>query len=745
MKKTYQETYKGSVEHIIFKSKENFYTIFSLTNSADGEEVVCTGYVDDLAPGEEIKVTGNLVNHPTYGPQLNITHYEKMSPSTASAIEKYLAARTIKGIGSRMAKTIVNTFGDATLEIMENHPEKLAEIKGITLKKAGEISQTLKNQGDQRQTIISLGTYGISPAYALKIYKKYKEKSLYVLKENPYLLSSDITGIGFKIADKVAQNFGINPDSPFRIKSALRYSLNHFVNLGHVCVEKENLINYTISLLGLNDKSLIDNAITELQLEKVIVQERFNDEIYIYHNYFFLWENYIAKKLQELSLTKIKAFDSIDEKIKIAASALNLELATEQISAVKKAMEKGVLVITGGPGTGKTTIIKTIVTLFTEEGYQVELAAPTGRAAKRMTETTGYEAKTIHRMLGINFLEGNIYRQIFDKDEENPLEADIIIIDETSMVDLMLMNHLLKAVDYGSRLIFVGDADQLPSVGAGNVLRDIIAGGCIPTVRLTEIFRQAKESMVITNAHRINQGKYPIINSKNTDFFFIRQNSQEGVVSAILDLCQRRLPGYQNISQKDIQVLCPMKKSLIGVHNLNIALQDALNPPTSAKNEVYFHYTFREGDKVIQTQNNYETEWTMDDKIGQGIFNGDEGIIESIDLNKELIMVKFYDGKVVEYGFNQNTQLDLSYALTIHKSQGSEYKAVIIPVHSGPPMLLNRNLLYTALTRAKKLAVFVGLEETLYKMVDNNREVQRNSFLKERLKKMHELLSETGN
>ncbi|MCL1995106.1 MAG: ATP-dependent RecD-like DNA helicase [Defluviitaleaceae bacterium] len=735
---------KGTVENIIFRSSENGYTVFSLDTK--DEEVVCTAYIPAIKTGENVILSGNYVTHHIYGPQFNVVSYEKDLPTTATAIEKYLGSGAVKGIGSRLANRIVETFGEDTLHVIENEPQALAKVKGISKAMAENIANVFNEDTYLRKIVLSLQEYGVSPAYAMKIYKRYKDQSLAVVKENPYILSAEVVGIGFKTADKIAANLGVDPYSAYRIKAGVRYILSQVASgSGHVCTKKEDLLEAGAELLEI-DPTHIDNCLIEMQLEKTIVQEKIkdqektNDSIVVYLSYFYHAENYVAKKLLELSALVIEEDGKLQERINEAETQLNIALATEQRKAVSAALAQGVLVITGGPGTGKTTIIKTIITLLQKEGYMIELAAPTGRATKRMTEATGIEAKTIHRLLGVSLLrEGP--RQNFERNEDDPIEADVIVIDEMSMVDLMLMYYLLKAVAHGTRLILVGDSNQLPSVGPGNVLRDIINSGCIQVVALEEIFRQAAKSLVVTNAHRINMGQYPILNEKEGDFFFIRRQGQEDVVNTIIDLCSKRLLSY-GLTQEDIQVLCPMRKSTIGATNLNIRLQQILNPHSHKKNQIQLRSTtFREGDKVMQIKNNYNLEWKQKAKEGYitgfGVFNGDEGYITEIE--QDSVTVVFYDGKVVIYGYKQLEELNLSYAITVHKAQGSEYKAVVIPIHNGPPMLHNRNLLYTALTRAKQLAIFVGIETALHKMVDNDSEIERNSFLRERIIKINEI------
>lgn len=736
-------TVEGIVENIIFHNNENGYTVFSINVEYNKEEkdddLICVGYIPNINEGEDIKVTGNFVMHHSYGKQFQIESYEKFIPTSEIGIKKYLASGAIKGIGPKIAEKIIKKFGKKTIYIMENEPERLSEIKGISTEKAMDIGFIFHEQTELRKAMLFLQEYGITPVYASKIYERYKGNTIQMVKTNPYSLADEIFGIGFKISDMIAQKVGISQDSPYRIKAGIKYILNQAALNGNVYLPIEELKERTVKLLNIPNK-LIENLILQLHIEHQIWQEKTKDGIIIYLNSYYYAESYTAKKLLELSSIEIENEFDYDSEIKYVQLQKGIVLADEQKNAVKEAMSSGVLVITGGPGTGKTTTINTIINLLQNEGYEIELAAPTGRAAKRMTETTGINAQTIHRFLGITYMADDNKKQKFEKDEDNPVEADVIIVDECSMIDILLMNNLLKAVALGTRLILVGDSDQLPSVGPGNVLKDIINSNCIKVVRLTEIFRQAQESAIIMNAHRINNGKYPVLNEKKSDFFFIRRYDTQELIETVTQLAYERLPKYINSNNiKDIQILTPMRKSPLGVINLNTILQNKLNPKKSEKNEKeYRGITFREGDKVMQIKNNYNILWkTFDNEKcideGVGVFNGDEGIITEISEKGEYIEVLFDENKYVKYSFGQLDELELSYAITIHKSQGSEYKAVIIPVHSGPDMLFNRNLLYTAVTRAKELAVIVGIPEMLYKMVDNNKEINRYTMLKEKI------------
>ena len=725
---------EGVIEHIIFHSEENGFSVFVLkTQAADGniEEITCTGHLPDISLGEDLKVTGKWVNNPRYGLQLSISQIEKNIPTSAAGMEKYLSSGVIKGIGARMAKRIVDTFGDNTFEVIAEAPEKLAEIKGISLKKAQNISELFHLQGEQRRAMLMLQEFGISPAYAMRIYKKYKNQTVDVVQSNPYQLADDIDGIGFKIADDIARRIGVALDASFRIFAGVRYCLWEAASNGHVFLPKEILVSHAAQLLSLSPDPHIEQALRQMQIDRLIYCEKqAHIGVAVFLNHFYQAEMSVARKLYDLAGT-FKAKEIIYDEM----------LSEGQREAVKEAASNGVLIITGGPGTGKTTTINAIINQLSAQGLKIELAAPTGRAAKRMSESAGREAKTLHRLLESTFSEENSRRQTFQKNEENPLETDVLIIDEASMVDILLMQSVLKAMAPGTRLIMVGDADQLPPVGPGNVLKDLINSGRIKVVRLTEIFRQAQESAIIMNAHRINRGDYPSLNEKNKDFFFVKRPRQDDVTEALLELVSKRLPDYiGGDSVKDIQVLSPMRKSNLGVTQLNQLLQNHLNPPRPDKKEREFRQTiFREGDKVMHIRNNYQMSWKIlneeGERIdeGEGVYNGDGGSILNIDNNKEIVTVLFDDGRQVDYDASQLDELELAYAITVHKSQGSEYKAIVIPIHSGPDLLFNRNLLYTAITRAKSLCVIVGLPETLYRMVDNNREFNRYTALAHRL------------
>jgi len=745
---TFLDQLEGMVESVIYHNEENGFTVFTVRaeNSDDFDEVTtCTGYLSTPVEGETLKLAGNFVQNPRYGLQLSVTRVERTRPSSLAGIEKYLASGVIKGIGARTAKMIVAKFGEDTFDIIENEPGKLAQLKGISLKKALSFAENFHAQADQRRVMLFLQDYGISSTFAMKIYRRYKEETVELIKANPYRLADDIDGIGFKTADAIAHKLGINRDAPERISAGVRYALWEAAGEGHTCIPTSHLTRHAAELLYA-DEQHIDNELIRMQMDRLIIREKFNDDQLVFLSSLYYAEKDVARKLSELSALNLSSLATEENSIFALEKETGITLSTGQRHAVAAALSHGVLIITGGPGTGKTTTINTIIGLLESKGLKIILAAPTGRAAKRMTEATGREAKTIHRLLEVSFISEDSRRQVFQRNDENPLETDVLIVDEASMMDIILTQSLLKAVATGTRLILVGDVDQLPSVGPGNVLKDLIDSGALATARLTEVFRQAAESAIITNAHRINKGEYPAINDKEKDFFFVRRQSPEDVMHTIMELISERLPTYKNFDPRhDIQVLSPMRKSPLGVINLNNLLQAKLNPSSKNKKEREFRTViFREGDKVMQIRNNYDATWEMYNEKGraidqgEGVFNGDMGTIYDID--DELGMtVAFDDGRRIVYDFTQLDELELAYAVTVHKAQGSEYKVVIIPVYNGPPMLLTRNLLYTAVTRAKELAVLVGTPETMHRMIDNNRITHRYTALAKRLKDMYEV------
>lgn len=736
------ERFKGYIDKIVYRNEDNGYTVFEL--EVDGSTVVCVGTVPYVAEGEYVEVTGEYTEHSVYGQQLKVDTCEDIPPEDEKSVERYLGSGAIKGIGVALAARIVRRFKADTLRIIEQEPERLAEIKGISIRMAMEISDNVTAKRDMRNAMIFLQGYGISMTLAAKIYNQYGPSVYAILKENPYRLADDISGVGFKIADDIAVKMGIQADSDFRIKSGIMYTLLQATGNGHIYLPYDELLEQLVLLLDTQVRD-IEPQLTELAMEKkVVIKEDVTQEgvpiRMVYGASYYYMEMSVAYALKALD-----AQESIDEKkvldrIRRIELAEKIELDDKQRDAVLQAVRSGFLVITGGPGTGKTTTINTIIRYFEGEDMDIRLAAPTGRAAKRMTEATGCEAQTIHRMLELTGAPEDDRMAGFARNEENPIEADVIIIDEMSMVDIFLMNSLLKAVTPGTRLILVGDVNQLPSVGPGNVLRDIIASDRFKVVKLTKIFRQATESDIIVNAHRINAGEKFAIGPSSKDFIFLRRDEPNNVIGAMITLVSQKLPKYVNARPFDIQVLTPTRKGVLGVEKLNSVLQEYLNPKAAGKQEKELPNTiFREGDKVMQIKNNYQLEWETRGKYGipvdrgMGVFNGDMGIIDNINFYSEQLTVKFDDDKYVEYPFKQLDELELAYAVTVHKSQGSEYPAVVIPLLNGPKMLMNRNILYTAVTRAKKCVCIVGTEDVFYGMVENENEQKRYSTLAKRI------------
>jgi exodeoxyribonuclease V alpha subunit len=729
------ETIKGYIDHTIYRNEENGYAVLVLI--ADEEELTCVGTFPDIADGMMIEAQGEYTEHPTYGRQFKVSSFEEKSPEGELAIERYLGSGAIKGVGIALAARIVRRFKEDTFRIIEEEPERLSEVKGISERKAMEIADQVNEKKDLRQAMIFLQQYGIRTNLAVKIYHTYGSDIYRILEENPYRLADDIEGVGFKTADEIASRVGIRTDSDFRIRSGILYALQLASGEGHTFLPMDELTRRACALLEV-DPEHIEPHYMNLAMERKIVLQQRDEVTQIYTAAFYYMEANSATMLHQLNISYEVADAEIEARIKTIEAQTKMELDELQVEAVKEAVRNGLLVITGGPGTGKTTTINTIIRYFESEGMDIFLAAPTGRAAKRMSETTGFEARTIHRMLELNGgVDGNAG---FERNEQNPLETDVIIVDEMSMVDISLMYALLKAVAAGTRLILVGDINQLPSVGPGSVLKDIIDSGQFHTVKLTKIFRQAGTSDIVVNAHRINRGEKVPLDNQSKDFFFLKRYDADKIINVTLQLIKQKLPKYVDAGEYDIQVLTPMRKGLLGVERLNQILQMYLNPPDKTKHEKEHKDTvFREGDKVMQTKNNYQMEWEIRTKYGlcidkgTGIFNGDMGIIEEINAFAETMTISFDEGKIVEYSFKNLDELELAYAVTIHKSQGSEYPAVVIPLLNGPKMLMNRNLLYTAVTRAKKCVTIVGDEATFDMMVENNSEQKRYSGLCDRL------------
>ena len=730
------EKLAGYVEHIIYRNADNGYTVLNLVSGE--EEITCVGIFSAIAEGENIEASGDYTDHPTYGKQFKVESFEEKAPEDEEAIERYLGSGAIRGIGLALAARIVRRFKADTFRIIEEEPERLAEVKGISERKAMEIADQVNEKRDLRQAMIFLQQYGITMNLAVKVYQQYGQEVYGIIRENPYRLADDIEGVGFRTADEIAVRVGIRMDSDFRIRSGILYVLLQASTEGHTYLPEEELTRRTGQLLEVGEEQ-IEKQYMDLAIERKIIMKQGENQTQIYAASFYYMEANTATMLKQLNVSYDVPDLEIEERVRRIEKQTGMELDEHQMTAVKEAVRNGLLIITGGPGTGKTTTINTIIKYFEMEGLDIFLAAPTGRAAKRMSETTGFEARTIHRMLELN---GGVDGAAgFERNEQNPLETDVVIIDEMSMVDISLMHALLKAVAVGTRLILVGDVNQLPSVGPGSVLRDIIRSHECYVVMLTKIFRQASTSDIIVNAHKINQGEEVTLDNKSMDFFFLKRYDADVIISVVLQLIKQKLPKFVDATPYDIQVLTPMRKGLLGVERLNGILQRYLNPPSPQKREKeHGDILFREGDKIMQTRNNYQLEWEIRTKYGlsvdkgTGVFNGDMGIVREINDFAETMTVEFDEGRMVEYPYKLLDELELAYAITIHKSQGSEYPAVVIPLLSGPSMLMNRNLLYTAVTRARKCVTLVGNEVTFEQMVQNTSQQKRYSGLCDRLK-----------
>ena len=732
------ETITGFVEHIVFRNEENGYTVLNL--AVEEDEVTCVGVFRFISEGESVELKGEYTVRPSYGPQFQVESYAIKAPQDIVSIERYLGSGAIKGVGAALAARIVRRFKEDTFRIIEEEPERLAEIKGISERKAQEIAEQTEEKRELRQAMIFLQNYGISLTLAVKIYQTYQLDMYRIIQENPYKLAEDVTGVGFKIADEIAHKVGIHMDSDFRIRSGILYVLQQASLEGHTYLPKELLTRRACELLEV-DADAIEKHYMDMTIDRKLVMKQTEDQVQIYASTFYYMELNVAVMLRELNVKYDFSETAVEQRIRKIEELSDLKLDEMQHIAVVEAVRSGLLVITGGPGTGKTTTINTIIQFFESEGMDISLAAPTGRAAKRMSETTGYEAKTIHRLLEIS--GGMDEHAGFERNEQNPLETDVLIIDEMSMVDITLIHNLLKAVVAGTRVILVGDVNQLPSVGPGCVLKDIIDSHACNVVRLNRIFRQASESDIIVNAHKINRGEPVILDNKSRDFFFLKRYDANVIISICIQLIQHKLPKYVNAEPFDIQVLTPMRKGLLGVERLNMILQQYLNPPDAKKAEHEHGQTiFRVGDKVMQIKNNYQAEWEVRSRYnipiekGLGVFNGDMGLVREINTFSETLTVEYEEGRMVEYPFKELDQLELAYAITIHKSQGSEYPAVIIPLLTGPRMLMNRNLLYTAVTRARKCVTLVGDEKAFYNMEANVNEQKRYSGLRDRLEEL---------
>lgn len=760
-----QESVKGIIEHIIFRNEENGYTVLSLRSK--GKELTLVGFFQSVNEGESIEAFGRFTAHVSYGEQFKVESYEIREPEGREAVERYLGSGAIKGIGKALAARIVRKFGEDTLRILEEEPERLAEIKGISMKKARDIAKQADAQRSQRAAMLFLQQYGVSLALGVKIYTKYGEEMYSILRENPYRLAEDIDGVGFKTADAIAAKIGIAADSEYRIRCGILYVLGLASGEGSVYLPEWDLTAKTADLLGVADGD-VERQIMSLAIERKIIirnhtsaegmpeeslSEGKNRIVYL-ARYYYLELN-AARMLCDLNV-RVTADEDADIERRLMhvlarGGSKNIVLEEEQKQAILSAAKYGLFILTGGPGTGKTTTINQMLRFFESENMDIRLAAPTGRAAKRMTETTGYEASTIHRLLEISSMSDEMGESVrFERNEQNPLETDVVIIDEMSMVDIFLMYSLLSALPVGTRLVLVGDVDQLPSVGPGAVLRDMLRSGAFPSIRLSRIFRQAASSDIIVNAHKINSGQQIVLGNKSKDFFFLRRSDPNLIISNIIELVRDKLPGYVDAKPFDIQVLSPMRKGALGVERLNRILQEYLNPPSEEKAERMFgDNKFRVGDKVMQIKNNYQIEWEIKRgrygivvDHGQGIFNGDMGTIREINEFANILTIEFDEGRFVDYPFSNIEELELAYAVTIHKSQGSEYPAVILPLLTGPRMLFSRNLLYTAVTRARKCVMILGSEETVRGMIENVTQQLRYTSLDERILEMKKLNEE---
>lgn len=731
---------KGYVEHIVYRNEENGYTVFNLNNE-DGE-VTCIGSFHYIDEGELLKLTGEYTTHKLYGMQFRVESCEVCEPEDLISIEKYLGSGAIKGIGAALAGKIVKKFKEDTFRVIEEEPERLVEIKGISERKAREISVQIEEKKDMRQAMLYLQKYGISTTLAAKIYQHYGQNVYHVIEENPYQLADHISGVGFKIADEIASRVGIHKDSDYRIRSGIFYTILQSVGEGHIYLEQEVLLRRAGELLRVEIQD-IEKYLMDLAIEKKIVMKNEEGGIRVYSSHYYYMEMNVARMLHDLSIENKVEETEVKQRLLAIEESTGLCLDEMQRTAVLKAVRYGIMVLTGGPGTGKTTTINAMIRFFESEGLDILLAAPTGRAAKRMTEATGYEAQTVHRLLEVSGNPEDDSINGFQRNEENPLETDVIIIDEVSMLDLPLMSALLKAVIPGTRLILVGDCNQLPSVGPGSVLKDIIDSRCFSVVMLTKIFRQAEESDIIVNAHKINRGEEVSLDNKSRDFFFLKRQDADVIISVVITLIRNKLPKYVEADPYDIQVLTPMRKGLLGVDRLNGILQEYLNPPESGKSEKeYGDRLFREGDKVMQIKNNYQLEWRIKTRRGMtidngmGIFNGDMGIIKKINNYEETMTVEYDEHREVKYPYSLLEELELAYAITIHKSQGSEYPAVVIPLLQGPMQLYHRNLLYTAVTRARRCVTLVGSDQVFQKMIRNTNEHKRNTSLEKRIREL---------
>lgn len=719
---------EGAVENIVFRNEQNGYTVLEISDSDD--YITAVGIMPTVNAGDIVKLTGNYITHFSYGRQFSAIACEICRPTEAADILRYLSSGAIKGIGPSTAQKLVSEFGEATLDIMENQPDRIAMLKGISKAKAADFSHQLKQNTGIRTLMLYLGEYGIGNVAAVKIFNAFGPSCIERIKENPYLLCDGDFGVSFESADFIAKKENLEPEADVRLRAGLAYVLKHNERNGHTCLPKDKLSKTAADFLGVSVEKII-NCLEEMIFDRSLIEDIINEKAFIFSPHIHLCEMYAASRVKMLLNFPAEKIKDIDKAIKNCEKEDGIAYADLQKDAITQALTQGMLILTGGPGTGKTTTLNAIIKIMKNNGKKVLLSAPTGRAAQRMSDLTGDEAKTLHRLLEVSWDKQD--NPIFNKNERNQLKCDALIIDEVSMVDTYIFESVMRALPIGCRLILVGDSDQLPSVGPGNILSDLTASGIVPVVTLNEIFRQAQQSLIVTNAHRIVNGDMPLLNSADKDFFFLNRNNKTEVSNVITDLCANRLPkAYGYSAFENIQVLAPSKKGELGTAELNFRLQNALNPKHPEKAEVTIaSKTFRTGDKVMQIKNNYDIRWFKENgETGEGIFNGDIGIIERIDKKAKTIKINFYDKSAV-YTNEFAADLDFAYAITVHKSQGNEFDAVIIPMFSGPPQLYYRNLLYTAVTRAKKTLVLVGNPQTVEYMVNNNRRTKRYSGLKD--------------
>ena len=719
---------EGAVENIVYRNEENGYTVLEIS---DGDDyITAVGIMPQAGVGDTVKLTGTYINHRNYGKQFSAQICEVCRPTESADILRYLSSGAIKGIGSATAQRLVKEFGEATLDVMENQPERVAMLKGISKSKAEDFSKQLKTNTGVRTLMLYLGEYGISNTSSVKIYNMLGSNCVERIKENPYILCQGDYGVSFESADFIAKKEKLEPDSNVRIRAGITYVLKHNERNGHTCLPKEKLLSVASEFLGL-EGTCVSECMEEMIFDRSIIADNISEKEFLFTPQLHLSEMYISSRIKMMLQFPADRIDNIEKEIEYCETNDGITYADLQKEAITSALTQGMLVLTGGPGTGKTTTINAIIKILKSKGKTVLLSAPTGRAAQRISELTGDEAKTLHRMLEVSWDKQD--NPVFNKNERNQLKCDALIVDEVSMVDTYIFESLMRALPIGCRLILVGDSDQLPSVGPGNILSDLTESGIVPVVRLNEIFRQAQQSLIVTNAHKIVNGEMPVLNSADKDFFFLNRNNKSDVTNVIIDLCTSRLPkAYGYSAFENIQVLSPSKKGELGTAELNHKLQSALNPKSDDKAEaVIGSKTFRVGDKVMQIKNNYDILWYRENgETGEGVFNGDIGIIERIDKKAKVIKINFYD-KTATLTFEHASELDFAYAVTVHKSQGNEFDAVVMPMFSGPPQLYYRNLLYTAVTRAKKTLILVGNPSTVEYMVNNNRRTKRYSGLKE--------------